>query len=78
MATSWDMLEYIQSTLGERVKEYSLRYSMKYFSLFTFTFTHSSNSIPSHVYNINYYQVTTIVVCDMQLEYVEVHVEKTK
>jgi hypothetical protein len=49
---------------------------MKYFALFMFTFTHSPNGIPSHVYNLNYYQVTTIVVCDMQLEDIEACVEK--
>jgi hypothetical protein len=76
MATSWDMSEYIQSTLGEHVKEYPLGYSMKYFALFLFTFKHSPNSIPSHVYNLNYCQVSTIVVFDMQLEDIEVHVEK--
>ncbi len=75
MARSWDMLEYIQSTLGEHVKEYPLGYSMKYFALFMFTFTHSPNIIPSHVYNLNYCQVSTIVVCDIQLEHMEVHVE---
>jgi hypothetical protein len=76
MATSWDMLEYIQSTVGERVKEYPLGYSMKYFALFMFAFTHSPNSIPSHVYNLNYCQVSTIVVCDILLEDIEAHVEK--